>query len=178
MTEKTDHQRIALTGFMGVGKSTVSRHVSRIVRRRWVDLDTEIERSENRSIAQIVDNDGINVFREIEFKILADILENQENLIISLGGGAFTTAANRESLSRSQVTTIWLGAPFAHCWANIRTSYKERPLARNRIAAEELFEERERIYCLADWHFLIKPGCNSYAVASQIADQVFGESRT
>jgi len=174
MTAENKTNRIALTGFMGVGKSTVSRHLGRILKERWIDLDDAIEASEKRLIAAIVDNEGIGYFRSIESDVLRSILESKEITIISLGGGAFTSAGNREIIKQYGVTTIWLGAPFEHCWANIRSSYRERPLARDRKEAERLFGERGRHYCLADWHFQIMPGCNSYAVAGQIAEQVFG----
>jgi len=174
MTEKSKRKRVALTGFMGVGKSTVARHLGRILGERWIDLDDAIESTAKRSVVEIVDNEGIEVFRLLESNALKRILEDDKNTIISLGGGAFTSAANRKMLADGGVTSIWLGATFEHCWANIRSSYKERPLARDRKQAERLFAEREKHYCLADWHFLIMSGCSSFTVAGQIADQVYG----
>lgn len=168
-------KRIALTGFMGVGKSTVSRHLARMIQAKWLDLDDEIEREKDRTIAQIVDQDGLDKFREIETKALREAVESDFE-IISLGGGTFVNEVNREILNQTTIPTIWLEAGFDHCWANISASYRERPLARNRKDALRLYEERSSIYCLADWHFLIGSGCNSYQVARQIAEQVFGKS--
>lgn len=166
-------ERIVVTGFMGVGKSTVSRHLARLVNSTWIDLDSEIEKAEDRSVAEIVSGDGIEAFREFEADVLHRVLEDKEVIIISLGGGAFTSEANRNAIKESSVTSIWLEASFDHCWANIRMSYKERPLARERKQAEILYEQRAKHYCLADWHFIIQPGCNSFAVAEQIAEEVF-----
>jgi hypothetical protein len=45
-------------------------------------------------------------------------------------------------------------------------------LARDKMRARELFDERQKVYCLADWHFLIKPGLNSFDIARQIAEQI------
>ena len=50
---------------------------------------------------------------------------------------------------------------------------KERPLARNKTAARKLFDERQKIYALADWHFIIKPEFTSFDIAKQIAEEIF-----
>ncbi|NNE68286.1 MAG: AAA family ATPase [Pyrinomonadaceae bacterium] len=169
-----DNKRIALTGFMGVGKSTVSRHLSKMLKLKWADSDVRIEKNEGREIAEIVEDRGLDYFRSAETSALKEILDDASVSLISLGGGAFTVDENRDLLNERGVSSIWLGATFEHCWANISSSYKDRPLARDRKKALKLFEDREKYYCLAEWHFLIMPGCNSFAVASQIAEQVYG----
>ena len=172
MTEN-GHKRIVLTGFMGVGKSTVARHLAALVSEKKLDLDDFIEREEERKIPEIVKTDGIESFRRVETRNLAKILRETEIRIISLGGGAWTTAENREMIKQAGCVTVWLESTFEHCWRNIRFSKRERPLVRDRTDAERLFEERAKVYCLADWHFVINPGHNSYDVAKQIAREIF-----
>ena len=165
--------RIAITGFMGVGKSTVSRHLARLVDLTWIDLDFEIERAEGRSISEVVSVAGIEAFRVLESSLLARVLQDGDAMIISLGGGTFTSEPNRRSIREFGVTSIWLEASFDHCWANIRDSFRERPLAKERKQAKILFEQRTAAYCLADWHFIIRSGCNSLDVAKQIAEELY-----
>ena len=162
-----------MTGFMGVGKSSVARHLSSILKCERVDLDSYIERNEGRSIAEIITGDGEAAYRKIESANLARVLNESRARILSLGGGTWTIAGNRELILRRGLVTIWLESSFEHCWANISKSRKERPLAKNKDAARRLFDERQSIYCLADWHFVIRPEFNSYEIARQIADQVF-----
>src|SRR5512139_2397106 len=48
-------KRVALTGFMGVGKSSVARHLSALLDCDKIDLDNYIEQNENRLIHEIID---------------------------------------------------------------------------------------------------------------------------
>ena len=166
-------QRIALTGFMGVGKSSVARHLSSILRCERIDLDAFIEHNTGRSIADIINADGEPAYRTIETDNLSRALKETDARILSLGGGTWTIPANRELLSDHSLVTIWLESTFDHCWTNISKSRKERPLAKNKGAAKRLFDERQGVYCLAEWHFIVRPEFTSYDIARQIAEQVF-----
>ncbi len=165
--------KIAVTGFMGVGKSSVSRHLAHMLRCRRVDLDHVLEESEGRSIAEIIDRDGEPAYRDIETNNLKRVIETSDARILSLGGGTWTMERNRELLKASDFTSVWLEATFEHCWLNIAFSRKDRPLARNKQNAIKLFEERQKIYCLADWHFVIRADYTSYDVARHIKEEIF-----
>lgn len=169
-----NNTRIVLTGFMGVGKSSVARHVAHMIRTRSVDLDHVIEENERMSIAQLVDSKGESAFRQIETANLGRVLSDVDNRVLSLGGGAWTMPENREMLKSSGYTSVWLEATFEHCWLNITFSRKDRPLAREKQKAIRLFEERQKVYCLADWHFIIRSGQTSYEVAKQMMEEIFG----
>ncbi len=158
---------------MGVGKSSVARHLSVLLRCDRVDLDGFIERAEGRTIADIINNDGEPAYRKIETANLKAVLNGTSAAILSLGGGTWTLPENRAIINEHGLVTVWLESTFDHCWQNISRSRKERPLAKNKDAARRLFDERQRIYCLADWHFIIKPELNSFDIARQIADEIF-----
>lgn len=165
--------RIALTGFMGVGKTSVARHLSLLLQCERVDLDQVIEEFEQRRIVDIIDNDGEASYREIETRCLERVLAESKAAILSLGGGAWSQPKNRDLIRSHGLTTVWLESSFEHCWQNIRASRKERPFARDRESAKRLFDARQMHYCLADWHFIIRPEHNSYNVAKQIAEEIF-----
>ena len=166
-------KRVVLTGFMGVGKSSIARHLAFLLKIDKIDLDHFIEDKEKRFIAEILSSVGEPRYREIESQCLAEILDKTDAGIIALGGGAWTIDKNRELIKKHNCTTIWLESNFEHCWFNIRQSKKERPLAKDKTSALKLFEKRQKIYCLADWHFIIKPEFTSFEIARRIADEVF-----
>ena len=158
---------------MGVGKSSIARHLSLLLGCERVDLDTFIEEHEHRKIPEMIDKEGLQFYREVETRNLERVLKETNAQIISLGGGAWTEVENRTLLKKHGMTSVWLESSFQHCWHNIRMSKKERPLARNKAAAKKLFDERQKLYALADWHFIIKPEFTSYDIARQIAEQIF-----
>lgn len=164
--------RIALTGFMGVGKSSVARHLSHMLRCEKIDLDIFTEENEKRKIAEIIETDGEPRYRHIETKNLKQVLQENKTQILSLGGGTWTVEENRKLIKMQSFTSIWLESSFEHCWQNIRFSRKERPLAKNKEQARKLFDERQKLYCLADWHFVIRPDFTSFDVAKQIVEEV------
>lgn len=166
-------KRVVLTGFMGVGKSSVGRHLAQLLRSERIDLDFFIEKHEARKIAEIIDSEGEVAYRSIETANLKRLLDETNTQVISLGGGTWTIDENRELIRSKGLTSIWLESTFEHCWYNIKYSRKDRPLARNKELALQLFEERKKFYCLADWHFIIKPEFTSFDIARHIFDEFF-----
>jgi shikimate kinase len=166
-------KRVVLTGFMGVGKSSVGRHLAQILKAERIDLDFFIEKNEKRKISDIIDLDGEEAYRKIESANLRRLLEEHDAQVISLGGGTWVMEENRDLIREKGLTSIWLESTFEHCWYNIKFSHKERPLARDKKKAKKLFEDRKKIYCLADWHFIIKPEYSSYDIAKLIYDEYF-----
>jgi shikimate kinase len=170
---ENSNQRIVLTGFMGVGKSTIARLLSYMLGCEKIDLDSFIEKKEKSTIAAIIKRDGEARFRRIETETLRRILSENDAKIVALGGGAWTIEENRRLIKQNKLTSVWLESSFEHCWRNISLSKRERPLAKNKSSARKLFDDRQKYYCLADWHFVIKPELNSFEIAKKIAEEVF-----
>lgn len=159
---------------MGVGKSTVAKCLAYILQAKNLDLDHFIELREARAIAEIIETDGEARFREIETENLKKILTETDARIISLGGGTWIFEQNRDLIKCHNCTIVWLESTFEHCWRNITVSKQKRPLVQNKQLTQKLFTERQKFYCLADWHFVVKPQLTSFDVAKIIAEEVFG----
>jgi shikimate kinase len=156
---------------MGVGKSSVARHLGNLLRCRRIDLDHVIEDRTGRTAAEIIDADGIEEYRRIETEVLNAEVLAPEAAVLSLGGGTWTIPDNREIIKKAGFTTVWLESSFEHCWYNIKFSRKDRPLARSKTDAVRLFEERQKHYSLADVHFIIRPEYNSHDIAAHLAEE-------
>lgn len=81
------HCNIALTGFMGTGKSTVGRLVADQLGWRFIDTDAVIEQRAGRTITDIFAQDGEAAFRQCEAQVCAEIVAGCHR-VIALGGGA------------------------------------------------------------------------------------------
>ncbi len=84
-TLRSSSMIIALTGFMGCGKSSVGRELSTLLGLPVVDLDQYIVRKAGRSIADIFAEDGESFFRDLETEALSDLLAGKctlENVLL------------------------------------------------------------------------------------------------
>lgn len=77
---------IALIGFMGTGKTAVSKVLSRRLNRELIDSDKAIEKDTGMTIAEIFKKDGEDVFRDMESQMIKE-LKDKKGAIISFGGG-------------------------------------------------------------------------------------------
>jgi shikimate kinase len=90
-------RNIIIVGFMGTGKSTVSRLLSERLGWESIDTDEEIERRAGLSIKEMFAEQGETVFRDWESRVLKDVLE-QGKLVVATGGGAVLREINRRRM--------------------------------------------------------------------------------
>ena len=132
-------KNLILTGMMGVGKSTVGKRLAKKLKLKFIDIDTTIEKEEKRTIAEIFKSDGEQYFRKIEKKITLEVLQ-KNNLVISLGGGAFLNKSIRREVLSSSIS-IWLDLNVKNLYMRLK-NIKKRPL----LKAEKLEETINKIY--------------------------------
>jgi shikimate kinase len=165
---------IFITGFMGSGKSTVAQALALRLDLEMIDLDREILKHEGRSARQIIEEDGEPAFREIETRVLRDVLQDNTDGVIALGGGAWTLPGNRELVTEAGGISVWLDAPFNLCWQRIVSSDDGRPLAPNKQAARGRYIERRTAYATADLHVAATANKTADGVALQIVKALAG----
>ena len=86
---------IILTGYMGCGKSTVSRILAEKTGKPLTDSDEEIERRQGRSISDIFRESSEAAFRDMETEFLRGLLEEGFDGVLSCGGGMPLREENR-----------------------------------------------------------------------------------
>ncbi len=144
---------IVLTGMSGSGKSSVGKVLAEKRNLKFIDIDEQIVLNEKKSINEIFSENGENYFRELEVLTLKNIFE-PENLVISLGGGAFENDGTRNFLLNNS-TVIYLQTSPETILNRLKNS-NDRPLLNNNMnlsAIEKLFNSRKNNYELA--HFII-----------------------
>ena len=103
-----DRKNILLIGFMGTGKSTISRRLHKLLKMREVDTDAIIVEREGMSISDIFAEKGEEAFRNMETDLLRE-LKKERNLIISCGGGMALRDENA-AIMKEAGTVVWLTA--------------------------------------------------------------------
>jgi shikimate kinase len=144
---------IALTGFMAVGKSAVGRALARRLKRRFVDLDQAIEKSESMKVKDIFAVKGEAYFREREKRTLTEVLKSG-NQVIATGGGAIIAEENLRLLQENALLICLTASPDA--LIKRLGSGSKRPLLKDvdrRSRIEELLRLRAERYAQA--HLII-----------------------
>jgi shikimate kinase len=134
---------------MAVGKSAVGRALARKLKRRFVDLDKVIEKSQGMKTNDIFAEKGEAYFRECEKHALAAVLED-DNQVIATGGGAIIDEENLRLVQRKAL----LVCLFANTKALLKRAGggSKRPLLGNRdrrTRIEELLQLRQQKYAQA-----------------------------
>ena len=90
------NRNIILIGMPGSGKSTLGVLLAKALGRRFVDTDLLIQEREGRLLQDIIDNDGIEKFLQIEEQVLLSV--DVEHAVIATGGlaGCVTPFCRRE----------------------------------------------------------------------------------
>jgi shikimate kinase len=148
--------KVYLVGFMGAGKSSVARALGKRLDWKVEDIDDRIERAERRDIPAIFREQGEPYFRARERDALLALLP-ERGIVIASGGGTFADAANRELMLRDGAV-VWLDAPLATVLARVPLDGR-RPLAADRLAMEQLYNQRLAAYRLA--HLKVDAGRGS-----------------
>ena len=170
---------VVVTGFMGAGKTTVARALSRRLSCTFVDLDQHVTEREGRTPQAIIDEDGEALFRDAETRALEEIIETtniaafiNRPLVVALGGGTWTLERNRALVEAARALVVWLDAPFELCWRrirNARTNAPDRPLARDPESARALYARRRDAYALASLRVEVSEHRSAEDLASEIA---------
>ena len=129
-----------LIGFMGAGKTTITKLLANELRLPFYDTDQEIEKNQKRSVSEIFKKDGELYFRMLETELLNNI---NQNSIISCGGG-LPIYNNNMRLINSKGISIYLKASNNCLFNRLKNEKQSRPLISNKSDEElEIFIKKE-----------------------------------
>ena len=140
-------RKVILVGYMAVGKTTIASLLSKKIKINTVDLDQLIEHKIGLSINEIFEKKGEIYFRKLEHELFEQLIKNNENLIISTGGGTPCYSNNHLLLNQKNVTSIYLKASLKTIIERLLIAKNNRPLLANKslneleeFVAKHLFE--------------------------------------
>ncbi len=105
-------KNLILIGFMGTGKTIVAKALAQELQWNFIDCDQKIIKKTDLEISEIFDQEGEIFFRKLEASVLAEILQERDQ-IIATGGGIVCQERARQLLLAAQADhnlIIWLQA--------------------------------------------------------------------
>jgi shikimate kinase len=138
---------IALIGFMGTGKTAVGKALAERLDKKFIELDSLIERKAGKTIPEIFKQDGEIAFRELEIEVTKEVAE-KKNAVIACGGGVVLNKINIDRL-RKESLIVYLTASPKIILKRTSNDAEERPLlkvANPTLTIQELLRFRKPFY--------------------------------
>jgi len=145
---------VFLIGYMGVGKTTVGKKLAKYFEVDFVDTDRIIERKFSCSVSEYFEKFGEDSFRIEEQKVLKNIINDSEGVIVSVGGGLPCFLGNMELMNTSGIT-VYLKRPSKELFQRLKQGKSKRPLIAEMsdeqllVFIEHSLKSREKYYSQA-----------------------------
>ena len=134
---------IVLIGMPGVGKSTVGVILAKIMGLKFIDSDLCIQEREKRLLKDIIAEEGVDKFIEIEGSVLSSL--DADNSVIATGGSAVYSAEAMEKLKENGVV-IYLKLSLDSLKERLHDIKGRGVVLRDGQTLDDLFLERAPLY--------------------------------
>ncbi|MGN0550905.1 MAG: shikimate kinase [Acutalibacteraceae bacterium] len=168
----TPNVNIVLCGFMGSGKTTVGRILSKSTGLELIDMDEYIEKKQDMTVSEIFAKYGEEYFRDLEHKAALE-LSKKQGCIISAGGGTLVYKRNVDAFKKG-CKIVLLDVPLEVIKERLKNDTK-RPLLQRpdkNKAMKELYDKRMPLYKQAA-QYTVTAARSPYAAARQIERKFF-----
>ncbi len=143
-----------LVGPPGIGKSSVAPALARHFGAAVIELDREIERRAGKSCKDVIEQDGMERFRELESNALLKLAATPSWVVVDTGGGAPIREDNRAFMRRLGLI-VGLRGSLDRVTAGIAATMAKRPNqdVTPRDRARAALRERKGAYADTDVAF-------------------------
>lgn len=124
-------KKVVLIGYMGSGKSVIAKKLANQIGISAVELDEMIEKKCEMSIQELFSSKGELFFRKDEHQLFLNLLNDENDMIISTGGGTPCYFNNHELLNGENVVSIYLKASIDTLYNRLLKGKQKRPLIAN-----------------------------------------------
>lgn len=136
-------ENIVLIGMPGSGKSTIGVVLAKVLGYEFMDSDLLIQKREKRLLSEIIEQEGIEGFLEIENDVNKNL--NVERTVIATGGSAVYGAEAMEHLKRIG-TVIYLKLDYKRLRRRLGSLKKRGVVLKKGQTFRMLYEERTPLY--------------------------------
>lgn len=142
---QSSKSNIVLTGMSGAGKSTIGVLIAKSLGKDFVDTDLLIQKREGRLLQEIIDQDGIGRFLEIEEDVLVHTPETYRNAVIATGGSAVYSEKAMRALAEDGVI-VYLDVPCEEILRRLTNITTRGIVLRHGNTFEDAYNERLPLY--------------------------------
>ena len=136
-------KNVVLIGMPGCGKSTVGVVLAKVLGYRFLDSDLLIQESENRLLHDIIEQEGIEGFEEIENRVNAAI--SVKRSVIATGGSVVYGRQAMEHLKEIG-TVVYIKLPYDEINHRLGNLEQRGVAIRKNQTLKDLYEERVPLY--------------------------------
>ncbi|HTV48824.1 MAG TPA: shikimate kinase [Phycisphaerae bacterium] len=131
---------IVLIGYRGAGKTSVGRLLAARLNMKFVDIDDLIVNKAGKTIREIFESGGEQVFRDLEVAAVVEAV-SRDDVVIAAGGGVVLRPENINHLKQNG-RVVWLSVPPEILWQRIQLDRQTAEMRPNLTSAGGLEEIR------------------------------------
>jgi shikimate kinase len=136
-------KNIILIGMPASGKSTIGVILAKTIKYKFIDTDLMIQNKTNKTLIEIINNEGIDNFLKIENDVLKEISET--STVISTGGSAVYNDEGMINL-KNQGIVVYLKHRYEVIVSRLTNIFTRGIVKRDNQTFSDIFEERIPLY--------------------------------
>lgn len=136
-------RNIVLIGMPGVGKSTVGVILAKEIGYQFVDSDLLIQKAEGKLLKEIIAEQGVDGFLEIEDRVNVSI-ETEKSVIATGGSVVYGRAAMKHFKETALV--VYLSCPYSRLEKRLGDLKGRGVVIKDGQTLRDIYEERCRLY--------------------------------
>lgn len=138
-----NRSNVILIGMSGAGKSTLGVLLAKAIGKQFIDTDLLIQQRTGKLLQQILDEEGIDAFLQIEDEVLEML--DVENSVVATGGSAVYSTRGMEHLL-AQGRAVYLSVAFDELEQRLTNIGSRGIVFRGKNELRSVYEERLPLY--------------------------------
>jgi len=134
---------IILTGMSGAGKSTLGVLLAKALGLGYVDTDILIQQHENKLLQEIIDDEGIDKFLEIEEQVVSGL--DLKDCVIATGGSVIYSEKAMYAL-KLMGRIVYLHVPYEEIERRLTNITTRGIVIKKGKTLKDVYEERVPLY--------------------------------